>query len=155
MSDIHRTQTGNIFMSWAGGISLTFIRQTVTIDEWKQMIALTQAQGDTRTRLSLVWVGDADISAEQRQLTADMEKGVTRPPLLALVLLTDSRLARGALTAYSWLKAGPTKYKAFGTAEVDSALTWLSALGECDVAQTRTLLARMQQLAKETQKHTA
>jgi hypothetical protein len=113
---------------------------TITDREWREHCEQlrTLARLGTPARAMVIFGVGNGPDARQRQVLADDYKDVG---LLKVALLTDSTLARGALTAIGWLmNAAP---KAYGHSELDPALTWLATFAKFNAAQARSTLVEV------------
>jgi hypothetical protein len=93
------------------------------------------------TETVLIVVGDAKLSPKQRvDVQRLQERHGTRG-----VVVTDSMIARGICTALHWFGV---KVQAFGSRDIDRALTCAGIRAECH-AEAQALIARMTSALRE------
>ncbi len=141
------TKGGHLRFGYLPGISVTVIDGDATIDEWNEMLAMARAEDDPSKKVVLIWGKSGEITAEHRRaVAADQAAHATKPPL-AIAMLTDSILIRGALTAYGWLVKQQFPTRAWAPREVSAALQWLGTQGTFDQSAALALLDKIKERA--------
>ncbi len=108
-----------------------------TDKEWSDMLAAIESRSKTLKSALAVSRSEASPSSKQREALARTLKA-TRSDL-RFALLTDSRMARGVLTAINWLTGNHGTTAAFSTRELEEALTFIQLTPD-EKAAVRDLL---------------
>lgn len=117
-------------------IVAVYSAKTPEDDEWKQYLeVLSTLEGDQS--MLVLSAGGGPNTLQRRDLEA-----VTKRHDGRVAVVTTSRMARGIVTALSWLG---TKIKAFDPRSLDDAMTFL----ELDEALRASALARARDLATQ------
>lgn len=91
--------------------------------EWTKMLGHMLERKDTLRAVLAVGQGDGGPTSRQRAELAETLKRM--PRRLPFALLTDSRVARGVLTAINWLTKKQNESRAFPLYDLDFAMTFL------------------------------
>lgn len=98
-------------------VSMTVEGSEITDELWSAFFSEVKAS-NVRVMMALV-VGNVSISSQQRKLAAD----VMNSKKLGAIVITDSRITRGVLTALSWLGSD---VQGFRWSDIDTAVKKVS-----------------------------
>jgi hypothetical protein len=88
-------------------------------EEWGALVATVREFAPTRRLRAITFTDGAAPTSKQRAAAADALAGYPMP----IAVVTDSMLARGAVTAFRWL--GNPEIRAFGADQLNAALDYL------------------------------
>ena len=119
-----------------GGASLNICdAQTITDAHWMDYLEGVLVLGKGEPTASVTQFQGALPNAAQRKMTADFVRQ-HRLPRVSVAFLTDSALARGAITAFGWMLPS-AQTRAFRPSELDAAVDWLKAVATFDPAEVK------------------
>ncbi len=123
-----------------GGVLVQIHDSSPSDAEWTQLLTYMLKNRERIRYVLAISRGNGSPSSKQRERLAETLRSF--PPQLPFALLTDSRIARGVLTALNWM-TGRAKYTAvFGPDELGRALIFFG-VGEAETLATRQLVARI------------
>lgn len=133
---------GKITIEFFGTLAVIHFAKPVEDAELQSYFdVLTREATKLKMQASII-LSEHPPTPKQRTLMAERVKA---SPLLAestAALITDSVIARGAMTALGWLSKDAQRTRAFSPREVDAALEWLAGIAAFDRAAVRAYLSQ-------------
>lgn len=140
------TSRKQIAFSRSGELSLFVAARHLSDEDWLEWLDLgpsyVREHGEPLAILN--YSTGSGPNAKQRGLLAAKSEELGLSKLRCQVLLTDSVLLRGAITAMTWLIKTPAQQKAMSTKEVGAALEWL---GQHVRLEPRAAIAHLNEMA--------
>ncbi len=143
---VFSTQRAQIAISRVGELSMFVAAAKIDDDEWSEWIDLgaRYVAEFGPVVIGLNYSNGTGPSSKQRASLAARKDDLQFDKVKRQVLLTDSVLLRGAITALGWLLRTPVEQRAMASRDISKALTWLGEIGQFD--RERALL-RMSEMS--------
>jgi hypothetical protein len=108
--------------------------------EWTKMLQHMVARKDTLKAVLAVGHGEAGPTSKQRAQLAETLKRIPRK--LSFALITNSRVARGVMTAINWLTKKHAQSQAFPLDGLEQAMVFLR-IEDREKAEVRLLVFKL------------
>jgi hypothetical protein len=126
----------------ADGVLVQVHFRKATDEEWRTLLDYMLARKDSLKAVIAVVHGDSGPGSKQRAALAEVVKQFPAPAPFAMI--TESAIARAAVTAFNWISNTKDVSGVFSPLEIDRALAFLR-LKEREWGAVRALLASLDQ----------
>ncbi len=119
------------------------IADHITLEGWQRYLDGTYAlstQAGSQPTVSVAWFTEQAPDANIRKASADFIRARNIPDFKRIALLTESSIARGAMTAFGWLMR-KSLLRPFKPSEYREAIDWLREGATFDVSEAKRTFA--------------